>query len=440
MHGSIYVLIDPRDHSVRYVGQTIKPVSKRLADHINTARPGSHVGHWLMLLKREGVRPIALPILAANDKLQLDALEVAVIAFLRGAGVRLTNKLAGGNGGAHMTPHTDEIRAKISASLTGKKRGPRPQSVKDKISAAQRGRKRPDFSGKKHPTFDDGVSADEIVRLWLEGKPKRWIARHLGTTQGIVQTRIATAGPFPDRVEDPAFYVRPEESDESKAKRSAALTGRKRTPEQIANHAGAKHHAFRDDVSVDAIVAGLSAGKSYKEIAAEMKIGEATARKRMHAAVAAGTHTIPKVKRELRPETRAKMERVWKKIGDLKRGKERTPEERAAIVAGRAAGKQSCWDDARRETFRAKMVGREHAPESIEKMRAAKLGTTHTPETIAKLRGPRPRTTGDKHHAYRALDMDAIRARLAAGEKPTAIARSLGVAPLTLRKRLASES
>jgi hypothetical protein len=54
----IYKLIDPRDDSIRYIGQTRRP-AQRLRDHINSsARYVGPFGEWLRELKADNLKPI----------------------------------------------------------------------------------------------------------------------------------------------------------------------------------------------------------------------------------------------------------------------------------------------------------------------------------------------------------------------------------------------
>ena len=43
--GTLYTLVDPRTETVRYVGQTTKPLAVRLAGHMNN--PAPKVAPWI---------------------------------------------------------------------------------------------------------------------------------------------------------------------------------------------------------------------------------------------------------------------------------------------------------------------------------------------------------------------------------------------------------
>lgn len=60
----IYVLVDPRDQTKRYVGQTVNPHGRKIA--WNFERPGL-VGLWLQQLDEESLRPEMVVIDEADD-------------------------------------------------------------------------------------------------------------------------------------------------------------------------------------------------------------------------------------------------------------------------------------------------------------------------------------------------------------------------------------
>lgn len=88
---TVYVLRDPRDKQVRYVGVTRQPLNKRLSEHI-----GDH-GHsmkhrWLKELKSAGVRPIIEQVEVIESHRNEHDVERAYIALFVSVGCRLTNK------------------------------------------------------------------------------------------------------------------------------------------------------------------------------------------------------------------------------------------------------------------------------------------------------------------------------------------------------------
>lgn len=71
--GTIYALIDPRTETVRYVGQTTKPIEVRLAGHL--AAPAPLVKGWIEELAVEGRRPEITPIREDVPAAELDLAE-----------------------------------------------------------------------------------------------------------------------------------------------------------------------------------------------------------------------------------------------------------------------------------------------------------------------------------------------------------------------------
>lgn len=229
----------------------------------SSTRNHTYVARWVKGIVDAGLRVLAVPVAVANSKTELDALEVAWIAYYLSCGVRLVNLAPGGGGQGkghvvtaetrkkisdaqrgvpkplhteqwkrdqsaqkkgintntpeHMqrlaemkrgVPRSQEVRDKISKAQTGRVRGPRSQETKDKLSAAHRGRKRPQHSGAAHHAYLGAELDDKILKLYAEGKPKRWIARHLGVAQPTVSRRlakIALTQTLPEHVPDPAL-------------------------------------------------------------------------------------------------------------------------------------------------------------------------------------------------------------------------------------------
>ncbi|MFD8318510.1 GIY-YIG nuclease family protein [Kitasatospora purpeofusca] len=87
--GSIYKLTDPRDGTIRYIGQTINPLQDRLAQHI--AKPTNKgMGAWIGILYANGETP-RISTLATVSASQLDAEEQRQIEEHIEAGHRLLN-------------------------------------------------------------------------------------------------------------------------------------------------------------------------------------------------------------------------------------------------------------------------------------------------------------------------------------------------------------
>lgn len=78
---SVYVLCDPRDGSIRYVGQT-KDMRVRYTRHIAN-KSASPVSDWIRDLIHEGKRPEMMRIARVRDKLASRYEERMIRAFLR---------------------------------------------------------------------------------------------------------------------------------------------------------------------------------------------------------------------------------------------------------------------------------------------------------------------------------------------------------------------
>lgn len=71
--GTIYGLVDPRDETIRYVGQTVKPIEARLAGHL--AAPAPRVKAWIEELAVDGSLPRIVAIRETVPAAELDRVE-----------------------------------------------------------------------------------------------------------------------------------------------------------------------------------------------------------------------------------------------------------------------------------------------------------------------------------------------------------------------------
>lgn len=97
-YGLIYVLIDPRDERIRYVGQTTIPLAERLRLHMSkqSLEKDAKSATWLRELRAAGKRPEIVPVAAGINAAHLDALEVAFVQHLLSLGCELMNTHGGG--------------------------------------------------------------------------------------------------------------------------------------------------------------------------------------------------------------------------------------------------------------------------------------------------------------------------------------------------------
>ncbi len=158
----IYVLIDPINNEIRYVGKTKQQLHRRLVSgHLTEARSSTHKrARWIAKLLRRGYRP-RIELVQEVPAEFWQVAEVYWIAYYRMLGCDLVNGTDGGDGCNEPTPevrakmsaakkgkipiwlvgthHSDETKAKISKSQSGKKTS---LETRAKQSAAHLGQKR----------------------------------------------------------------------------------------------------------------------------------------------------------------------------------------------------------------------------------------------------------------------------------------------------------
>ena len=132
-YGVVYGLRDPLTGKLRYVGQTVLPLHRRLAAHCTPSSLSQvdHRANWIKSLVNQGLRPEIEGLASARSKEDLDELEIQVIAQARALGEKLTNLEPGGGtlspehyqrlgSQKRNVPRTPEVKAKISAAKKGK--------------------------------------------------------------------------------------------------------------------------------------------------------------------------------------------------------------------------------------------------------------------------------------------------------------------------------
>lgn len=110
----IYVLKDPRNDQIRYVGVTTQKLSQRLSQHINAAKNNEqrHVCKWIKSLLKIDLKPIIEQIDEVSDN-NWEKWEIYYIAHYKEIGCNLTNIDKGGKGVI-----TAEKRSKSSMERT----------------------------------------------------------------------------------------------------------------------------------------------------------------------------------------------------------------------------------------------------------------------------------------------------------------------------------
>ncbi|MBU8540834.1 NUMOD3 domain-containing DNA-binding protein [Falsiroseomonas tokyonensis] len=264
----IYVLTDPRDGAVRYVGKTIKTLSARLSGHVSLAlvrKAKTHTANWIRALNAEGLRPKIAEVDRCCCAGWAD-LECAWIARYRAEGANLTNTTAGGAGDPARSP---EVRAKFAAiararspetrallSAASKRRPPHSIEARKKMSEAARsiapevrkrvgqmavGKRHSDETKAKMSAAKQGKAVSAEARANMSEAQRRRVRTE---AEREAQRRAWADKPAEEKAALSAMWSaqrtgRPR-SAETRAKISAAQKGRKPSPEAAANHLAAQ--------------------------------------------------------------------------------------------------------------------------------------------------------------------------------------------------------
>lgn len=105
----IYILIDPRDNRIRYVGQTSN-IKLRYQKHCKRQQQKNHRGNWLSLLHSLDLKPIMEVIEECSESVWADR-ETYWIKYYRELGCDLVNATDGGEG---IPNPSVETRSKMS--------------------------------------------------------------------------------------------------------------------------------------------------------------------------------------------------------------------------------------------------------------------------------------------------------------------------------------
>lgn len=150
---AIYLLRDPRDGRVRYVGKAVDPV-RRLRQHLAPFKLQARTrkNSWLKGLLASSQRPL-LEIIDRVESELADEAERFHIFMHREFGADLTNGTEGGEGGAVTDLDAREriARAHRGSTASGETRAKMSVSQKARWSPAQRARRRELSAGVKPP-------------------------------------------------------------------------------------------------------------------------------------------------------------------------------------------------------------------------------------------------------------------------------------------------
>jgi len=234
VYGRIYGLYDPDTGKLRYVGQTIMALSRRLQHHLTPQSVAAqrHSSCWIRNLLRRGLKPTAKLLAVGYSKEELDQLEIQHIYEARSTGCDLTNHVDGGRG--------------------------------------QKG-----LTGDRHHQYRGDISTDFILQRIAEGRTKVQVAEELGVSSTLIHRRLNQAGLTGES--------RP------KGKREAWNKGKAHSAEHVANFAasrkgkatGTDHHFYRHDILDEDLRQKVQEGLTPSQIAKYYGIARITVARRL---------------------------------------------------------------------------------------------------------------------------------------------------------------
>ena len=149
----VYVLKDPRDHQIKYVGITTAPLKARLQGHYKTARVKDwRVSRWIRRLWELNLEPVIEQVDECTEE-NWPEVEKRWITYYKNLGCELTNSVNGGRG-ALGQDYTEERRAKIREARKRQIMGPISEEHKEAIRKAN-----------SHPKSEE-------TKARMRGKPK----------------------------------------------------------------------------------------------------------------------------------------------------------------------------------------------------------------------------------------------------------------------------
>lgn len=157
----IYLLKDPRDGNVRYVGKSVD-LKSRLRQHIHDVFRGvrNHKTAWIKQVLDFGARPIIEVDVIVADGECWKQREIERIAYYRSIGAKLTNSTPGGDAPAELTEEGRRALSEKASKQFGTAEGRRRQSelmsklcsdpefVRSRASAARDTRKSSEYRSK----------------------------------------------------------------------------------------------------------------------------------------------------------------------------------------------------------------------------------------------------------------------------------------------------
>ena len=184
----IYVLKHPNTLEVRYVGKTVRSLSRRLGNHIANAKGNKHNKHlsnWILKIIAEGKRPIIElleecehSVWQEREKYWISQFNNLINLTIGGDGCEgfihkqeTIEKLREVNKGRK---HTESFKEKMSLRLKGK---PLTNEHKANIGRANKGKKASDETKRKLSESHKGIIQSEESRRKRSETIKAWWAK-----------------------------------------------------------------------------------------------------------------------------------------------------------------------------------------------------------------------------------------------------------------------
>jgi group I intron endonuclease len=164
----IYILIDPRDNQIRYVGKTNNPIG-RMRSHMNYCyKETNHKSYWLRQLADMEIEPI-LYVIEETTIAEWEEREKFWIRYYKNEGCNLTNLSWGGQGNLGIEV-SDETRNKMSEAA--RKKPPISEKTRVRMSQAQLGRKHSEETKKKIGKGRRGAILSEELKARISQSEK----------------------------------------------------------------------------------------------------------------------------------------------------------------------------------------------------------------------------------------------------------------------------
>lgn len=184
----IYVLKHPDTHEVRYVGKTVRSLSRRLGNHIANAKGNKHNKHlsnWILKILQDNKKPIIELLETCPSEIWQLREQYWITQF-----PNLVNLTEGGDGCLGLV-HNDVAKEKIRQSKLGTKHSdsfkeamskrlkgvPLSEEHKSKIGEANRGKKASEEVKRKLSEVHKGISQSEESKRKRSESIKLWWAK-----------------------------------------------------------------------------------------------------------------------------------------------------------------------------------------------------------------------------------------------------------------------